>query len=426
MSRSKIVFPVANYNKDLYDFTIYFYDDASITYNGTIVKVGSFVFGNGSEDDEVMYPSETKFEFILSSLDIATTQEVIEKIQTLITRLQVSRHYSTGYGAELLFDGIVDSKVTPQTLDIKEQVIKIKATDHVRNIPSLITKEDDPGNFVLIRAQILELLLDSFLSYNVTTDVYDPINYTAVVDWQVEDTDNVLHQLDSMYILKNGLFHPDVPFTTKKDVLYALFANLAAYGMMAPFRSFYLMPRYYDGSALTTIYKKDLLDDPQFSFFGQLEDYVALAHDGANVYHEQYWRGEQTKKLYFPFPDGGYDDYSTLYSKTIQTDVSPQHIKRYSAQIIDNTGTYSSPGSFIELVDSFIYDRIGKLRGTAKIKLGGRKTLSSVAFADAYAIDRWKVFKFYNFDFLPGMVFRVSKATYDIVHDKVELILKQC
>lgn len=426
MSRSKIVFPVANFNKDLYDFTIYFYDDTSITYNGTIVKVGSFVFGNGSEDDEVMYPTETSLEFIITSLNLATTLEVLSKIQTLPTRLQVSRRYSTGNGAEMLFDGIVDTKNAAQNLEIKEQKIKIKATDYVRNLPNLITKTNDPGNFVYIRATILELLLDSILSYNVTTDVYDPINYTAVVDWQAKDTDNVLHPLAALTILKNGLYHPDVPFATRKDVLYALYSNLSAYGIMAPFRNFYLMPRFYNGSTLTTISKKDLLDDPQFSSFGQLEDYAALAHDGSNVYHEQYYRGGKTKKLYFPFPDGGYDDYGVLYSKTIQTDVAPLNIKRYSAQIVDETGAYSSPGSFIQLVDGYFYSRIGKLRWTAKIKLGGRKTLSSVAFADAYAIDRWTVNKFYNFDFLPGIVFRVSKATYDIVYDKVELILKQC
>ena len=426
MSRSKIVFPVVNYNKDLYDFTIYFYDDASITYNGTIVKVGGFVFGNGSEDDEVMYPSETTFEFLITSLNLSTTQEVIGKIQTLTTRLQVSRRYSTGYGAEMLFDGIVDTKNAPQNLDIKEQKIKIKATDHVRNLPNLITKADDPGNFVYIQGTILELLLDSILSYNITTDVFDPINYTAVVDWQAKDTDDVLHQLAALVILKNGLYHPDVPFTTKKEVLYALYSNLAAYGIMAPFRNFYLMPRFYDGSTLTTIYKTDLVDDPKFSFFGQLADYLIYCHDGANVYHENTWRGNENKRMYFPFPNGGWDDPGSVYSLTVQSEDSPYNIKSYSAQLKGSTGAYGTAGSFNDTVDALYMSRVGQLRCTAKIKLGGRKTLSSVAFADAYAIDRWTVNKFYNFDFLPGMVFRVSKATYDIVYDKVELILKQC
>jgi len=101
-------------------------------------------------------------------------------------------------------------------------------------------------------------------------------------------------------------------------------------------------------------------------------------------------------------------------------------VKQFSAQYKNRTGAYSASGSFHDHAYDLIVLNDGKIRYKPKIKVSGKKTLTTTSFSNDYAVDRWRVNKFYEFDFIPGLVFRINKAAHNIVADKAELTLIQC
>jgi len=426
MSLSQINFPEKNYNGDRYKFTIYLYDDDGTVYNGTIVKVNEFIFGNGSDDDEVIYPSGTKFEFLITSLNFATTKEVYEKLRSVPARLVVERYSSGAFNN--FFDGLIDAEKNSNNLDIITQTIKIRALDEIRNLPNLITKAISLEPYVSPASIIHECLRDSVLSslngYPRLFDITDLGDY-----WTVTDTSDVVHAFTDFYVRRDGFFHPDVPFTTRKDVLYALFANFSAYGMIAPGKKFYLLPRNYDGSSVITITKSDL-SGISFGSTKAFGNYSFFAFNGRAVYYPSLTRGTKERKIYFPVLDGEWD--KTLYgsdeynSLTMQAGLPHANVRIFSAQYKMRDGSYSEGDDFPNHADTLIVNYDNRIRYKPKVKLSGIKSLTRLPLNNQFAVDRWSVDKFYVFDFMPDTVFRVNKAAYNIMTDKAELTLMQC